>query len=317
MSGALAGSNPTHSGRTLIAGSLILAFSMAASGATAQATELVRAPMRVAFTRSAFSNVNPADAEAAFKVFMEAVGQKRGYALDSSTKIYDSLQEIEADVRKGGVSILILNSMDYLDTDIDAEMDPAFVHSEQGEALEEILLLVRREDGFAAVTDLRGRNIAVLGEPNGRLVEAWLDWLLLKEDAGTPEAFFGRVEKVAKPSAAVLPVFFGKTDACIVDRLAFNTLVEMNPQLGRHLISLAVSEPFLSSITFVARSGFASERRRQDTYDSLAELHLEPAGRQILTLFRIDALVPFKGEYLDSIRRLRTDCDRLRQKRSS
>jgi hypothetical protein len=37
----------------------------------------------------------------------------------------------------------------------------------------------------------------------------------------------------------------------------------------------------------------------------LLQLHLEPAGRQVLTLFKVDRMVPFKPGSLDTVRRLR------------
>jgi hypothetical protein len=42
-------------------------------------------------------------------------------------------------------------------------------------------------------------------------------------------------------------------------------------------------------------------------------LHQEPAGQQILTLFKVDRLAPFQENQLDTVRKLRGAHDRLRQ----
>jgi phosphonate transport system substrate-binding protein len=115
----------------------------------------------------------------------------------------------------------------------------------------------------------------------------------------------------------VLPVFFGVKPACIVDRLAFETMMEMNPQVGSQLVKVVVSEPYLDSITFMTRHGYVSERARRDLINALAELHQEPAGRQILTLFKVDQLVPFKEEYMKSVKDLRTKQARLKESQIS
>lgn len=289
---------------------VLLAASFAGGPVQAESTEPA-APLQVGFTKSIFSNVNPDDAEAAFMVFTKEVGRKRGHDLETTTKIYNSLAEIEADVREGRVMLLVIDAWSYVDIAVDAELEPAFVHVKHGESLKELRLLVRRADGFSTVSDLRGKRIVTLAEPNGGPVAAWLECLALESGSGAPDSFFGRVEHAAKPSAAVLPVFFEQADACIIEGPAFDTMVEMNPQLGRQLTSLAVSEPLLYGVTLIARSGFTSNARRQEIFDSLAELHLEPSGRQILTLFGVDRLAPYKDEYLDGIRRLRAERARL------
>ena len=50
---------------------------------------------------------------------------------------------------------------------------------------------------------------------------------------------------------------------------------------------------------------------RADTIHSLSELHLDPAGRQICTLFKIDRMVPFEDSQLDTLRKLRATYELL------
>jgi hypothetical protein len=40
-------------------------------------------------------------------------------------------------------------------------------------------------------------------------------------------------------------------------------------------------------------------------------MNLEPGGRQILELFKLDRLLPFKDEYLNTVRKLRAASNRL------
>jgi phosphonate transport system substrate-binding protein len=212
---------------------------------------------------------------------------------------------LQAEVRTNGLNLVIMDAWESLDLDIETEMEPAFVHENQGAVYREYLLFVRQGSGIQALADLRGQEIAVLNGTSNSVARAWLESLLLEKNLGSASAFFRRVETPAKPSAALLPVFFGNKPACIVDRLSYATMVEMNPQVERQLVPLAVSEPLLESITYLTRHGYASDRARRDMFLALQELHMEPDGRQILTLFKVDKLVPYKEEYRDSLRRLR------------
>lgn len=293
-----------------------LAVAAAAAGADAQAAEekraLEHAPMHVGFTRSAFRNVKTTDAEAAFVVFAQTVGRQRGYILDISTRLFDDVADLRAETLKGSLSLVVLDSWEYVALDVDAEMEAAMVHLDQGVILKEHLLLVRRDSGIERLDQLRGKAIAVMSTQRTGIPMAWLESLLLEGSFGAIDCFFASLEVVSKPTAAVLPVFFGNKAACIVDRKAFELMVELNPQVGAQLTSIAVSEPYLNSVTLVTRTGYDSERVRQDVFKSLEELHMDAAGRQILTLFKVDQLMPFKDEYMDSVRALHDKLQRLR-----
>ena len=295
----------TGIGRRVVAAFLLVFFSLAAWPVLAQSNQLERAPLHVGFTRSSFRNVNPSDAEAAFQVFTKTVGRQLGYDLDTSTRLFDSAATCETEVKKGSLTLVIVDAMEYLNMDI-PDMEPAFVHYEQGVVLKEYLLLTRRGSGLNTLADLRGKDIVVLSSKSGAVSMNWLEVLLLEQGLPAKDTFFHKVEVVTKPSTAVLPVFFGSKPACVVDRLSYQIMVELNPQVDSILLPIVVSEPYLDSITCVTRSGFKTERARTDLWQSLLDLHLNPAGRQILTLFKVDQLVPFKEEYMKSVRDLRT-----------
>ena len=273
-------------------------------GVQAQPAALERAPLRAGFTSAAFNNVNVADAQAAFLVFAQTVGQRYGYDLDTETRVYPDAVAMQADIRSGWLMLAVVEGWQSLDLDIETEMEPAFIHDNGGEVLQEFVLYVRRGSGLNALADLRGRKILVHNGASNSLSGRWLEALLREHQLGPAEAFFTRVEPVAKPSAAVLPVFFGNEPACVVNRRSFAAITEMNPQVAQHLVPLAVSESLPVSITYLARQGYTSDHARRDMLQALAELHLEPDGRQILTLFKVDRLVPFQEEYRDSLRRL-------------
>jgi hypothetical protein len=113
--------------------------------------------------------------------------------------------------------------------------------------------------------------------------------------------------------SAVLPVFFGKKDACLVDDAGFQVMNELNLQVGKALQTVTISEPYVDGIVCLRNEGWPSAAQKQDVIDALAELHQEPAGQQILTLFKIGQLVPFEEKQLDTVKRLRATHDRLRK----
>ena len=56
-----------------------------------------------------FNNVNRSDARAALKVLYDILGEKRGYLLDSSVDIIDSLTEIKALLQSHSIDVVTLS----------------------------------------------------------------------------------------------------------------------------------------------------------------------------------------------------------------
>ena len=283
---------------------LLLLFA-AAPGLEAQNRNLQPMTLHVGFTRSSFRDVNASDATAAFRVFAQTVALKRGYQLETDTQLFDSAEACEAEIKKGGINLAILDTWDYLGMDIRLMMLPEFVHVEQGSIFKQYLLLARRGSGLTNLASLRGKDLTVLEGKGGNLSRAWLDSLLLAAHFEPKESFFGKLEPVSRPASAVLPVFFGTKPACLADRTTVQIMSELNPQVGVNLVVIATSVPFVESVTCISKAGWPSEHARQDLIESIAQFHLEPNGGQILELFKVDQMAPFKEEYLNSVRKLR------------
>ena len=265
----------------------------------------------VGVTREAFRNVNPNDAAAAYTVFLEAIGRRHGRHFKASTRIFDDPGAFETTIRGGSLHLSVVGAWDYLSMHIDDVAKPSFVVTENGQVGRRYLVLTRRDSGLDAMSDLRGKSIVKLDYAAVGAALHWLDTLLAAGRLGSQERFFGSVEVVGKPSAAVLPVFFGKKSACVVDESGFKIMNELNPQVGLALHVVAISERFADILVCVREHGWPSDALRAETMQALTDLPQDPGGRQILTLFKIDQLVPFRDEYLDSIRQLRTTYAKL------
>ena len=100
-------------------------------------------PLRIAFTQSVFTNVNRNDALAAIKVWVEAIGRRRGYHLKADTDVYESLADVRNRVADQTVDIIILDTMDYLALGVDDALQPMFVPQTQGRIVEDYIVLAR------------------------------------------------------------------------------------------------------------------------------------------------------------------------------
>ncbi|MFH0725136.1 MAG: PhnD/SsuA/transferrin family substrate-binding protein [Pseudomonadota bacterium] len=270
------------------------------------AVDLEPTHIHFGFSASAFSGVNRNDAEAAFKAFLISVGRRRGYDLQVSTQIFDDPTDFETAINQGKVQLAIINTWSFIGMEIREVAEPLFSTIEDGITGYRYLLLTAREGREMMLGDLRGKEIPLMNAGRCALMGVWLDTLLMGNGVKKQSGFFSRMEGVDKPSAAVLPVFFGKKTACVVDEGGFRIMKELNPQIGEKLQVAATSEPLLAHVLCLARSWPQQGTLRQDSIQALRELDREPAGKQVMTLFKISGLAPFQETHLDTVRRLRT-----------
>lgn len=281
----------------------MLVFTSAPAPATAADDILEPAQLNVGFIESSFFGIHRLDAEAAYKAFVRTVGRNKGYDISVTVRTFQSIRELAAIPTENQLDIVLLESWDYLEMGDIEWFEPLFATSERGRVAHPYLLVTRHDGDDTALKDLRDASLNLFFGANAQPGRFWLEHLLRNAGLGTPEDFFNQVELHTDPMLTVLPVFFGKRDAAVIDATKFELLAEMNPQLNR-LNILATSEPLVSGILCLKLTGWASERFRQDLVQAITELHLQPAGQQILNLFKTEQLVPFVPEYLDSMRRL-------------
>lgn len=267
--------------------------------------------LRVGMTEYAFSGLNANDAEAAFKVLARNVGKHRGYAVSTQIRSFPDAHGLKAAIQSRQVNFAIMNAWDYVDMNLQEIMPAVCVPSVRGTVGDHYLVLTRRGGPFKTLEDLRGRELLQLKEVNAAMGRFWLRVWLLERQLGSPETFFGRVTEVNKATAAVLPVFFDRQPACLVSENAFEVMRELNPQVGEQLAPRLRSDRLLDGLVCLATEGWPSPQQRQDVLDTLLNLSQDPAGRQLLTLFRIDVLVPFQEHHLESVRQLHAVFERV------
>ena len=276
-------------------------------------TNLASAPeiYGVGMAKVCFRNVNRNDAIAAYKVFLESVGRRFGNIYTAVPEVYDDSPGFEAAILRQPMHLAVMDSLQFLTMDIHVQMKPFFTIVENGKLGRKYLVLTRRDSGLTNLAALQGKNILQYEFTSAGVGKIWFDTLLLSQKLGTSETFFGSIEVATKPTAAVLPVFFGKKSACVVDEASFDLMKELNPQVGQQLQVVAMSDNYADVVLCLREDGWSSAKLKADTITALKELDQKPEGQQICTLFKIDRMVPFEDAQLDTVRKLRATYESL------
>jgi ABC-type phosphate/phosphonate transport system substrate-binding protein len=238
------------------------------------------------------------------EILKRSFGERRSRDL-----VFRDVASLEAAWLNKEVDVAAIVADEYVTLRSRVSMEPVFVTVDDGGVYQSVVLLVRRDGRVRKVLDLKGGRLSASVEHANSVHLKWLEVLLMGEGFRTAADFFSKIGKAKGPSQAILSVFFGQSDACLTTLQAFQLASELNPQVGSELFPVARS-PGGASGVIVFRPDLSEADKRKLT-DVLERMHLDPQGRQLLRLFRMSALVPFKSEYLDSVDALQKEHDRL------
>lgn len=265
---------------------------------------------RIGFTRSTIGAVNENDAMAAVQIWAENFVREQDIKGDPRPIIYDSSRDLREALENQEVECIDITMDQYQDIEELIAKEYMVGGVTSGSVFVEYVVLARVQNKIDDLSMLSGRHLSVVDSAIHSLSLVWLDALLGQMGRGLSETFFRRITRVGDVSDAVLPVFFGQVDCCVVTRKAFTLLAELNPQIAERLMVVASSPPVVPMI-FGFRKDFESPVIEKVMREA-TNWHLSPAGRQILTMFKTDSLKRLPFDQLDTTLELLHQQRRLR-----
>lgn len=256
----------------------------------------------VGYSSRVFCSIDPKDVIALTKVWMELVDRKINNPWKTNVIFFENIRDFENALSGGEVDVAVLLPEEFVHLRRRIPLAPVLSADYGKRFYDELLLLVRNDCGISDVRQLRHKRLKIQTGQKGTIPMQWLDSLLAKKVSSDTWGFFSTIQEDEKASQVILPVFFGQADACVANQTEYETLVEMNPQIGRRLRILEKSPGFLTGIVAVRKD--STNERRNALLEAIQHLQSEPRGRQLLTLFRINRLIPFKAEHLASVEQL-------------
>jgi ABC-type phosphate/phosphonate transport system substrate-binding protein len=289
-------------------GLLLCLLLLSATGTAGQAATTEKFHTTVGFSTSTFLDVDRDRAQAISGVWTDMVARTWGGT--TSTHICASLAEFEKPPTTQNIDLAIMLADEYLAIREKGVFEALFVSAADHGIYDRLVLVTRRNSAVRSLLDLKGKTLIQQKGVYAKGRNLWLDTLLLRKGVRAPKHFFGRDSEALKPANALLPVFFGKSDACVVTMRSFTLMAELNPQLKQQLVILEESPQRPSSIIAVRKGLDARHRHR--IHEVLASLDQHTQGKQLLTLFRMTRLVPYRSQYLTELDKLFKDYNTLK-----
>ncbi len=257
-----------------------------------------KTPFRVAFSRSMFTEINENDAKAAVKVWARTLAQERNIPVEVEAEVLPDAEAIIEAMRNNHIAGASVVTDEYWRMSQQIPFSHLIYSVRERQITEEYVLLVRRDQSLERVEDLRGRSVIFFQNPRASLAPIWLESLLLQRNLGLSVQFCGSITYATKTTRVILPVYFQQVDACVATRKGFETMGELNPQIGRQLKIIATSSALVPTVFCIQESYQPSfldvllqEIQKTDT---------TPAGQQVLAVFQCDDLAEHPASALDT-----------------
>lgn len=257
---------------------------------------------RMGVIADTFSGVNQNDARIALNVLLAKQLNTEFLQYKAETVVYPDIHAAIQDTKAGKLDLLTLPTMDYILARDQIKMTPEMISGVGPEKEQSYILLVNEGSNIKSLSQLNNKNLIVEKGAGGKLALKWIDTLLLEESMPESDTFFREIKQVDKSSRALLPVFFGQADGCIVRNFAFETMVELNPQVGKKLLILNRS-PVLGS-TLLCFNPRIEKKFANTIINFIQKMPDHIEHRQVLLLFQVKQIFRYKPEYLNNLEAL-------------
>ncbi len=269
----------------------------------------------IAFLKKMLINVDANDAFVAIKVWIDELNKHLNTGIVLKPSIFDNMDDLQKNIKKNKISIIICNGIDYINYKSKLPITAIFTSSTEGGITDKFIIITRTTDQVTNIKQLKGKKLIIHTGSNLEFTNLWLDNLLYDNKCKTQNEFFKEIKEGTLASQVILSVFFGQNDACIVTKSSFETMKELNPQVGKSLHILNSSPSFISGLAC-----FTDEFLKMNISDKIQksayEVESYPSGKQIFTLLRIKKLVPFKEEYLNNAKEMLKEFNKHNNKRT-
>jgi phosphonate transport system substrate-binding protein len=259
----------------------------------------------VGYMKNLFSEVDVNDAKAAIKVWINEIVKMyyNSGGIKLKAKLYNSCNEVKETMKADSLALLGMNSFDYLTYGSKIGLDPILVPSAEGDIFSRYYILIRNDSKFKTILDLKGAKLGLIAGTNHIVSRIWLDVLLAKNNIPDKSQFFNNIVTSNKESQLILSLFFGHLDVCIVSTGSLILMKELNPQVGEKIIPLQTSSQYLWGLLCFTKT-YTNESEKNTFLIHAQHVHEFVTGKQLFSLIKIEKLVSFKNEYLNSYKDL-------------
>lgn len=243
-------------------------------------------------------NTTQQDAEITFNTLLDDALKNSDLKLN--IVVFPTTEELYAAFDRGEIDGLFGSAVEYFPREDELGEDTMALGFKGTGVKQRFVVVVRRADGAAQIAALKNKRITLA---RGQDIEAvFLNTLLLRQKLPEIPKFFSEVRDSKNPNVALMDVFFAKSDVTIVRENEFATATELNPQLGKNLVIIEKSEPYVPAMGSVRKN--LTKGKVTELVNALKKIYGTETGKKVLSYSQAVSLETITREDKQSIRDL-------------
>ena len=263
--------------------------------------EIPKKPIHILNLRNIYIGFNEKDAQLTYQVIMSNLVGDKYSRYEVFLQFPETILDVEKAILANRCDIVTATSTDYIHMRKRLPLEPLVIFSKSSQSMDSYLFLAPAGRSFDLLSRKADRTLIVELGGGGEMARIWLSTLLMEKGCGPVTTFFNTI-RLAKPSRAILPVFFDQADACIVAESAYRVMTDLNPQIKQKISVLERSPGFVNLLICATKNLDPEDKKR--VKEELSTLSEEREGQQALTIMQMNGVFPFKPEYIKATENL-------------
>jgi len=276
----------------------IMVFLLAVSNVvSAEPNELT-----MAYVENGLTELRNNEKQVALQLLVNELIKDSGFKM--VVKPFSTFAQLQRSIVTGDVDFLIINSFHYI-----SHAD--FFHKEIVEPIWSVLhgpldyethiLVAHKRYAELSLQDFKGKQISFYTQH--LMMNFNLEYIVKKASGLDSSHFFKKIKSTKTASQAVLDVYFGGSDLCVIPKYLYDLTVELNPAMLKKIVIIKPeSEQFIPVLLFNFKH--TDPAARGAVNKNIAVLDETVRGKQIMEIFKVQIVNLITEEELEPMRKL-------------
>ena len=264
---------------------------------------LYASDIKIGYSVESMSDINKKDLKISMVLWIQEIISQTQY---TATYIdYDNSVSMGKDFNSGDLDLVIDFGINFIKNYETDKLIDGFRGGMKNGHQENIIIVLNESSSLENFVKLKKPIVALQGIEEIFKIYATVDLINKKKSFTFLET--------KKRRGALLKLFFNKADAAIVTEKTFNFAKELNPQIGKKLKVVSVSNVKAGAYGYFHKSFDAY--KREAMINIALNLDKSVRGQQLLSLFKIDVVKKSRVIELTNIKKLYEEYIKLKKGR--
>jgi len=257
--------------------------------------------LTMAYVENGLTELRNNEKQVALQLLVNELIKDSGFKM--VVKPFSNFSQLQRSIVVGDVDFVIINSFHYI-----SHAD--FFHKEIAEPIwavlhgpldyERHILVAHKRYAGLSLQDLKGKQISLYTE---HLMMGFnLEYIVKKASGLDSSHFFKKIKSTRTASQAVLDVYFGGSDLCIIPKYLYDLTVELNPAMLKKLVIIKPeSEQFVPVLLFNFK--YTDPVARDAVNRNITVLEGTVRGKQIMEIFKVQTVNLITENELEPMRK--------------